>query len=220
MPDLKDDLLRGAVEAAKYLGLERRTIYRMTERNELPHVKKGSIIFYRKSELDAAFVSNEVVAPAQPPKENKPRPVRVPPKDSASFADVLPIFMDMADTHNAVATAARVKNICKLAGIGGPGRGNAAYYTADEIWRAMLLFTLGLCGITPKNALECEEWCLPPKVGEWGYWTIEAPMGSIIRLDCGEIYRVASKHLPELFKPMAGNVVTIPARVAGEGVGG
>lgn len=52
---LNSDLLPGAAEAAAYIGLPRRAIYRMTEQGHLPVCRKGRRLFYRKSELDMAF---------------------------------------------------------------------------------------------------------------------------------------------------------------------
>lgn len=54
---LKDDLVNGAGAAADYVGLPRRMIYNMTERGLLPVIRKGRRLFYRKSELEAAFRS-------------------------------------------------------------------------------------------------------------------------------------------------------------------
>ena len=58
MQALSEDLLDGAAAAAAYTGLKRRTIYRLVEANELPHVRKGSKLFFRKSDLDTAFQSD------------------------------------------------------------------------------------------------------------------------------------------------------------------
>lgn len=55
--ELKDDLLHGAKAAAEYTGLTPRAIYHLVECGEIPHVKKGRTIFFRKSELDKAFSS-------------------------------------------------------------------------------------------------------------------------------------------------------------------
>ena len=54
---LSDDLLKGAKGAAGYTGLPVRTIYHMTEKSMLPVVRKGRVLFYRKSDLDLAFTS-------------------------------------------------------------------------------------------------------------------------------------------------------------------
>jgi hypothetical protein len=52
---LSDDLIRGAQGAADYTGLPIRTIYHMTEKSLLPVIRKGRALFYRKSDLEAAF---------------------------------------------------------------------------------------------------------------------------------------------------------------------
>lgn len=57
MQTLSEDLLRGASAAARYLGVSARVIYHMTDGGHLPVTRKGGRLFYRKSELDAAFRS-------------------------------------------------------------------------------------------------------------------------------------------------------------------
>lgn len=52
---LSDDLLEGAAAAADYLGIRQRAIYRMTENGDLPAIRKGRKLFYRKSDLERAF---------------------------------------------------------------------------------------------------------------------------------------------------------------------
>lgn len=54
---LNADLIHGAAEAAAYCGLTRRTIYHMVEQGKLPVIRKGRTMFFRKSELEAAFRS-------------------------------------------------------------------------------------------------------------------------------------------------------------------
>lgn len=54
---LKDDLLTGAKAAGDYIGRSRTAIYHMVERGELPVVRKGNRLYFRKSELEAAFRS-------------------------------------------------------------------------------------------------------------------------------------------------------------------
>lgn len=60
MQALSEDLLDGAAAAAVYTGLKARTIYRMAETGEIPVIKKGGKLFFRKSSLDAAFESDPV----------------------------------------------------------------------------------------------------------------------------------------------------------------
>ncbi|WP_298196574.1 helix-turn-helix domain-containing protein [Novosphingobium sp.] len=58
MTDLANDLLRGASAAAAFLGVQPRTIYHLVEIGQLPCIRKGSrTLFFRKSELEAAFRS-------------------------------------------------------------------------------------------------------------------------------------------------------------------
>ncbi|MBW8294753.1 helix-turn-helix domain-containing protein [Sphingopyxis sp.] len=56
-PALSDDLIEGATRAASYIGTKPRTVYHLVEIGELPAMKKGKKLFFRKSELDAAFRS-------------------------------------------------------------------------------------------------------------------------------------------------------------------
>jgi excisionase family DNA binding protein len=52
---LHEDLLSGAEAAAGYIGLSRRAIYHLVEAGHLPVTRKGRRLFFRKSELEAAF---------------------------------------------------------------------------------------------------------------------------------------------------------------------
>lgn len=57
MQPLSDDLLDGAKAAADFLGLKPRTVYALTEAGDLPVIRKGRKLFYRKSDLERAFRS-------------------------------------------------------------------------------------------------------------------------------------------------------------------
>jgi excisionase family DNA binding protein len=54
---LSDDLLAGAEAAAHYAGLTPRAVYHLVEAGQLPVIRKGRRLFFRKSELDRAFSS-------------------------------------------------------------------------------------------------------------------------------------------------------------------
>lgn len=54
---LADDLLRGARAAANFTGLPERTIYNLAEQGQIPVVRKGRNLYFRKSELEAAFAT-------------------------------------------------------------------------------------------------------------------------------------------------------------------
>ncbi|MEO1921833.1 MAG: helix-turn-helix domain-containing protein [Sphingomonadaceae bacterium] len=56
---LNSDLIQGAAAAAEFTGLPRRTIYNMVENDQLPAIKRGRRLFFRRSELEAAFRSSE-----------------------------------------------------------------------------------------------------------------------------------------------------------------
>lgn len=59
---LSSDLIYGAKAAADYCGLPRRVIYHLVEKGELPAIKKGKALFFRKSELERAFTANAKAA--------------------------------------------------------------------------------------------------------------------------------------------------------------
>jgi excisionase family DNA binding protein len=52
---LADDLLSGAKAAAQFIGVPPRAVYHMVEAGDLPVIRKGRKLFFRKSELEAAF---------------------------------------------------------------------------------------------------------------------------------------------------------------------
>lgn len=54
---MQNDLLKGAKAAAEFLGVSRTIVYRMVEEGNLPVIRKSSRLFFRKSELEAAFKS-------------------------------------------------------------------------------------------------------------------------------------------------------------------
>lgn len=56
---LSNDLIRGAKAAADYLGETPRAVYHMAENGSLPVIRKGRKLYFRKSELEAAFRSQE-----------------------------------------------------------------------------------------------------------------------------------------------------------------
>lgn len=51
------DLIAGATAAASYVGLKPRAIYHLVEHGRLPVIRKGKRLYFRKSELEAAFRS-------------------------------------------------------------------------------------------------------------------------------------------------------------------
>lgn len=52
---LADDLLQGVNAASDYTGIGRRTLYNWVETSSIPFTRVGKLLFFRKSELDAAF---------------------------------------------------------------------------------------------------------------------------------------------------------------------
>ena len=59
---LKNDLLLGVKAAAEYTGLTERSIYHMIDRKKIPHGRVGVRIFFRRSELDIHFSSQQSLA--------------------------------------------------------------------------------------------------------------------------------------------------------------
>lgn len=56
--ELADDLLAGAAAAAAYCGLSQRVIYHLVETSALPVKRIGRRLYFRKSEIDKAFMGD------------------------------------------------------------------------------------------------------------------------------------------------------------------
>lgn len=54
---LSDDLLPGASAAAAYIGVKPRAVYHMVEGGQLPAIRMGRKLYFRKSELERAFTA-------------------------------------------------------------------------------------------------------------------------------------------------------------------
>lgn len=54
---LSFDLLIGAKSAALFTGLTERAIYHLVAQDAVPYFRKGTRLYFRKSELIAAFAS-------------------------------------------------------------------------------------------------------------------------------------------------------------------
>lgn len=52
------DLIPGAQGAAEYLGISRSQVYHLVNQGHLPAIRKGRSLYFRKSELEAAFQSD------------------------------------------------------------------------------------------------------------------------------------------------------------------
>ena len=55
---LSNDLLAGASAAAAFAGLTPRAIYHLVDQGHLPVIRKGKRLYFRRSELEAAFRSD------------------------------------------------------------------------------------------------------------------------------------------------------------------
>jgi excisionase family DNA binding protein len=53
---MNTDLIEGATDAAAFTGLSRRKIYRLAEQGHVPVIRKGRRLYFRKSELERAFM--------------------------------------------------------------------------------------------------------------------------------------------------------------------
>lgn len=54
---LNSDLIAGATAAADFIGVTPRMVYHMASNNLLPVIRKGKRLYFRKSELEKAFLS-------------------------------------------------------------------------------------------------------------------------------------------------------------------
>jgi excisionase family DNA binding protein len=52
---MNSDLIIGAEGAAQYTGISRSTVYRLVEKGHIPAVRKGRRLYFRASELDRTF---------------------------------------------------------------------------------------------------------------------------------------------------------------------
>ena len=52
---LSEDLLKGAKAAAAHCGLTERQIWHLTEQGHLPCIRLGRSLFFKKSDIEAAF---------------------------------------------------------------------------------------------------------------------------------------------------------------------
>jgi len=59
---IKDDLIVGARAAAEHIGLSPRFVYSMVERGDLPVIRSGKRLLFRKSELDRALTGHPEAA--------------------------------------------------------------------------------------------------------------------------------------------------------------
>jgi len=59
---IKEDIIVGARAAGEHIGLGTRFIYSMVERGDLPVIRAGKRLLFRKSELERALTGNTRVA--------------------------------------------------------------------------------------------------------------------------------------------------------------
>lgn len=59
---LKNDTIVGAKAAAEFCGLSPRFIYSMVERGDLPVIRSGKRLIFRRSELERALTGDAVAS--------------------------------------------------------------------------------------------------------------------------------------------------------------
>lgn len=57
---LADELLPSTAAAAKFIGIPEREVYYLVEKGRLPVIRKGRRLYYRKGDLNQAFLSDTV----------------------------------------------------------------------------------------------------------------------------------------------------------------
>lgn len=55
--NLADDLIAGAEAAAAHIGQPVRSVYHLVQSNQLPVIRKGRKLYFRKTELERSFSS-------------------------------------------------------------------------------------------------------------------------------------------------------------------
>ena len=209
MTKLADDLLKGAEAAAEYLGINARTVYRMAETNEIPVIRKGGLLFFRKSELDASFLSDFDLSPpnhkreeASPQLEAIVKSARRSGNPSCSLNDLLALLQELHEPNPRRFNAfmCRVKHLSRLGLYGetkAPGR--KRHYSGEEVLKALFAMELTSLGIPPQKAIDItHETNLFNACGEIELSPLEGRSSRII-VDMGPLRDAARRHLPQFF---------------------
>lgn len=165
MTALADDLIKGARAAATYLGVSERSVYHMAEHKQIPAIRRGRILFFRKSELDEAFAgqSTPTVTTSQPDKDKCARQEIFQQPQGVSYGiAVLEIAaVDICDSSPSDATKIRARLRKLVSGNravpwlaeGRTGHGVKRYYTEQEAFEALLVLWLTWAGIAHRHAI-------------------------------------------------------------------
>lgn len=193
---LADDLLRGVEAAAQYLGLPTKSVYWMASRGEIPSIRKGRSYFFRKSELDEAFVTASV------PNVRPPRAKVERPANAVSFNEMMPLFMELfePDASREAALVGKIKNLLRLGAV--PhiqrNRGTRVYFDLEAVWELLCYMEMGLLGISPLKTIE--------EYGPVPYNECEiveiarVRRATTITLDLNALREAAKRHLPQLWE--------------------
>lgn len=203
--ELKDDLLKGAEAAAQYLGVSARAVYRMAETNEIPVIRKGGSLFFRKTLLDAAFRSDPSDA-GQAEECIQLKAVveasRKARKAECTFSEMLPLFQELFEPHptRLLALQARLKHLGRL-GIHqrARGKGRLAYYDAKDLRKLLFAMELTNLGVSPKEAVDVTLGIDPFGMGgQMQAITLEGRRSQVV-VDMDYLRDAAKRHLPQFF---------------------
>lgn len=203
MATLAEDLLHGADAAAEFLGIPRRTVYRMVDANEVPHIRKGNKLFFRKSDLERAF--------SAPPMEEASKPQRLEqPKQfndgCVTFAEMLPLMAELFEPEpdRLMPLSARIKNLLRLGAVPNVERrqGSAARYGMPDVGELVVIMELCRIGLPPHKAIEAYHRhratfaCHPGSLLPVRLVSPGRP-GSAICVDTPALRAAAQDHLPQ-----------------------
>lgn len=204
MTKLSDDLLKGADEAAAFLGITPRAVYNLVYSEAVPFIRKGKSLYFRKSELEKSFVSEPVAAQPKPTRRVKAK-AEAPPEGSVTLAQMLPLFAELFDPEPARSTAllGRLKNLIKIGAWKfhvSAGKGRTAYFTDAEVRRLLIVMEFCHLGISPEKAIKLAREHDAAFFGATGVVTIKVgPRASGIQVDAGALRERCREHLPTLF---------------------
>lgn len=194
---LADDLLQGAEAAGKYLGLERRTIYRMVEAGEIPHVRKGKKIFFRKSALDKAFSAEffEIT-----PTLRSMRIVNEPPPGKCTTAELVGAALSILESENTSVLATKISQIrTRTFGRSGKiGRGNTVWHSRKEAFDVIVMLALGRLGIGAAGAAKLYQRFPIPDPADCDQWEIPHGKISYLTVALRPLHDQLLEHLPHL----------------------
>jgi excisionase family DNA binding protein len=199
MSALSDDLLKGADEAAAYLGLPRRAVYRMVETGDIPVIRKGALLFFRKSQIDEAFGSGGLPAAVR----SAGRVAASQSDDGAcDFNQLMPLFQYLFEpnSNRLLALSSRVKHLIRLGATPHAlrGRGKRSRFLLDDVWELLVLMALTEAGVSPEKAISLYAANVSRlRVGLYGY-SVDAGY-VVITFNARTMLQALRHHLPQFF---------------------